>query len=271
MISAEIGSYVEIDELKTFYVKQGSGPPLVLIHGGSPGACTTVNWGANIEFFAEAGFTVYGFDQPGFGRTDNPQDYSLDYRVAHARGFINAMDLRSCFVMGNSQGSYIAARIALEDARTQKLVLVASGTLAPAGSAAAEHLSREHAERLRSYEPSPENMRDLTMQTLYNKDRVTVELVQERYLMSIGKNRDSEGERRKAAPPKAIRTQLRNLTVPTLIVWGAQDSGAAPERGLLLLEAIPGAELHVFDRCGHWVQWDQQERFQTLVRDFLSA
>jgi 2-hydroxy-6-oxonona-2,4-dienedioate hydrolase len=38
-----------------------------------------------------------------------------------------------------------------------------------------------------------------------------------------------------------------------------------------LLKAIPGAELHIFDRCGHWVQWDQAERFNTIVRDFLSA
>jgi hypothetical protein len=68
--------------------------------------------------------------------------------------------------MGNSQGSYIAARIALEDGRRQKLVLGSIGTLAPPGSASAERLAREHAERLRSYQPSPENMRDLTMHAL---------------------------------------------------------------------------------------------------------
>jgi len=173
--------------------------------------------------------------------------------------------------MGNSQGSYIAARIALEDARVDKLVLVASGTLAPPGSASSERLAREHAERLRAYEPSAENMRDLTMQTLYDPKRVTVELVQERYLMSIGKNRDAEAGRRNAPSPKPITMQIGNIRIPTLILWGAQDSGAAPERGLLLQQSIPGSELHVFDRCGHWVQWDQQERFQTLVRDFLSG
>src|ERR1051326_8311598 len=77
MISADAGAYLTIDGLNTFYIKQGSGPALVLIHGGAPGACTTVNWGANIEFLAQAGFTVYAFDEAGYGRTDNPEDYSL--------------------------------------------------------------------------------------------------------------------------------------------------------------------------------------------------
>jgi pimeloyl-ACP methyl ester carboxylesterase len=45
--------------------------------------------------------------------------------------------------------------------------------------------------------------------------------------------------------------------------------GAATERALGLLDCIPGAELHVFDRCAHWVQWDQAERFNRLVADFL--
>ena len=43
------------------------------------------------------------------------------------------------------------------------------------------------------------------------------------------------------------------------------------ERSLLLFKAIPGAELHIFDQAAHWVQWDQAERFNTIVRDFLRS
>lgn len=270
MITAEAGSYSEIDEVRTFCIKLGRGPALVLIHGGAPGASSTVNWGENIEYFAEAGYTVYAYDQPGLGRTDDPSDLSMEYRVTHARAFIDAMGLDRFCIMGNSQGSYIAARIALEDPRVEKLVLVASGTLAPRGSAASDELSREHSERLRAYTPSLENMRALTSQTLFNPERVTDELVQERYLMSLRERPQSDGGTRPAGP-RPIYEDLKNLTTPTLIVWGAQDSGAAVERALLLLQAIPGAELHVFDRAAHWVQWDQTERFNTLVRDFLTA
>jgi pimeloyl-ACP methyl ester carboxylesterase len=63
--------------------------------------------------------------------------------------------------------------------------------------------------------------------------------------------------------------ELPRLKTRTLILWGNNDQGAAVERALLLLQRIPGAELHVFDRCAHWVQWDQAARFNDLVADFL--
>jgi 2-hydroxy-6-oxonona-2,4-dienedioate hydrolase len=59
--------------------------------------------------------------------------------------------------------------------------------------------------------------------------------------------------------------------VKTLLVWGANDRGGTLEKAVLLFQAIPGAELHVFDRCAHWPQWDHAARFNTLVRDFLTS
>jgi pimeloyl-ACP methyl ester carboxylesterase len=113
---------VEADGLKTFYVKAGSGFPVVLIHGAAPGASAQVNWQLNIEPLAAAGFTVYAYDQAGFGRTDNPSDLSIEYRVTHAKAFIAALRLDRYHVVGNSVGGYIAARLALEDSRVGKLV-----------------------------------------------------------------------------------------------------------------------------------------------------
>ena len=61
------------------------------------------------------------------------------------------------------------------------------------------------------------------------------------------------------------------LTIPVLLMWGAKDSGVSLDRSLLLLEALPGAELHIFNGAAHWVQWDQADRFNSIVRDFLKA
>jgi len=54
------------------------------------------------------------------------------------------------------------------------------------------------------------------------------------------------------------------------MLWGTEDSGG-PIRGLLLLEKVPHAELHIFSDCGHWVQRDQTERVHTLALDFLQS
>ena len=263
--------YLDIEGLKTFYIRAGEGHPVVLCHGGSPGTCSSVNWKLNIEPLAAAGFAIYAFDQPGFGLTDNPYDYSLDFRFVHARAFIDKMKIERYHVMGNSMGAYLAARLALEDSRSKRLVLVSSNTLAPKGSAESQAKSKKHGEELRAYTPSFENMLKMTQGTLFHQDLVTKELVRERYEMSAGKNHEAQLKRAQAPKSKSLEDELGNLKTKTLILWGKNDHGTSLEQALLLFQKIPQAELHVFDQCAHWVQWDHADRFNNLVAAFLKA
>src|SRR5581483_6562538 len=266
------GAYLEAAGLRTFYIKKGSGPAVFLVHGASPGASAWVNWHPTIDGLAARGFTVWAVDQPGFGYTDNPDDYSIDFRVAHMQAFIAQTGVERYSLIGNSMGGYIVARLALADPeRVHRLVVVASATLAPPGGAQTQEKHLEHVRELREYEPSLENMRKLTMGTLYNKALVTDELVRERHEMSIGKNREAERRRAAAPPVRPIHEELPSLRMPTLHVWGANDRGGTLEKALLLFQKIPGAELHVFDHCAHWPQWDHAARFNILVRDFLTS
>ena len=264
-------AFIDADGLKTFYVKAGSGFPVVLFHGAAPGASAQVNWQLNIEPLAAAGFTIHAYDQAGYGRSDNPADLSIEYRVSHAKAFVDALKLERYHVVGNSVGGYIAARLALEDPRVGKFVTTTSGTLAPKGSAESAALGQKHSEELREYVPSLENMRALTLGTLHKKALVTDALVKARYEMSIGKNHEAAERRRGVKPPRPLFDELRRLNKPTLLLWGAQDRGVSVERGILLSQLIPGAEFHLFDQCAHWVQWDQAERFNRLVSDFLAG
>jgi pimeloyl-ACP methyl ester carboxylesterase len=261
--------YIHIDSIKTFVVQAGSGHPLLLIHGAAPGASSLVNWKLNIEPLAAAGFAVYAYDQPGFGYTDNPLDHSIEYRVTHAKALINALGLDQLHVVGNSVGGYIAARLALEDRRVRSFVTTTSGSLSPQGSADSQTLARQHAEELREYEPSLENMRKLTLGTIFNKELVTEKLVRERYEMSTGKNYEAQLQRRNAARQRPLYDDLSQLRVKALLLWGNNDRGVSVERGLELFRRVPGAEFHLFDKCAHWVQWDQADRFNRLVTDFI--
>lgn len=264
-----VEDYLEVEGLRTFYIRSGEGHPLVLFHGGSPGTCSSVNWKPNIEPLAAAGFTVYAFDQPGFGLTDNPNDYSLDFRFAHARAFVDKMKIERYHVVGNSMGAYLAARLALEDSKVRRLVLVSSNTLAPKGSPESQAKSKKHAEELRAYTPSFDHMMKMTRGTLFHQDLVTDALVGERYEMSTGKNYAAQLARAGAARSKSLEDELGNLKTKTLILWGRNDHSTSLEQALLLFQKIPQAELHVFDQCAHWVQWDQAERFNNLVAEFL--
>jgi pimeloyl-ACP methyl ester carboxylesterase len=263
--------YIQVDGIKTFLVSAGTGHPVLLIHGASPGASSLVNWKLNIEPLAAAGFAIHAYDQPGFGYTDNPADHSIEYRVAHAKALIDALKLDRLHVVGNSVGGYIAARLGLEDPRVKSFVTTTSGSLSPQGSAQSQSLAKKHADDLREYEPSLHNMRKLTFGTIFNKELVTEELVQERYEMSTGKNYEAQLARRNAARQRPVYDEMRRLRVKALLLWGNNDAGVSVERGLELFQLIPGAEFHLFDKCAHWVQWDQADRFNRLVSDFLRA
>src|SRR5215510_893028 len=146
-----------------------------------------------------------------------------------------------------------------------------SGSLSPQGSAESQALAKKHSEELREYEPSLENMRKLTLGTIFNQELVTEELVRERYEMSTGKNYEAQLQRRNAARQKPVYEELKQLRIKTLLLWGCNDRGVSGERGLEWFRSIPGAEFHLFDKCAHWVQWDRADRFNRIVADFLSS
>jgi pimeloyl-ACP methyl ester carboxylesterase len=269
--STEVGTFLDVDGIKTFFVERGDGEAVVLIHGAAPGACAQVSWQPTVDPLATAGFWVIAYDQPGFGHSSLPEDHSVEYRVQHARAFIDALGLTHYHLIGSSVGAYIAARLALEDPRVDRLVLVAGSALAPRGSESAASLAREQAAALDAFEPSLESVRALTLKTLHKSELVTEELVRARFEMSGGPRYEAQRARRTAATHRSILDELPKLTPKTLILWGKNDRGAAVERALLLFDRIPGAELHVFDECGHWVQWDQAPRFNQIVGAFLNG
>ena len=126
--------FIQVDGLKTFLVKAGTGHPLLLIHGAAPGASSLINWKLNIEPLAAAGFTVYAYDQPGFGHTENPSDHSIEYRVVHAKALLNVLKLDRLHVLGNSVGGYMAAWLVLVDERAKGFACNTTGTWSPQAS-----------------------------------------------------------------------------------------------------------------------------------------
>jgi 2-hydroxymuconate-semialdehyde hydrolase len=64
--------------------------------------------------------------------------------------------------------------------------------------------------------------------------------------------------------------EIRALPHETLIVHGRDDQVIPLATSLRLLELVDRSQLHVFGRCGHWVQIEHAARFSALVSDFLS-
>jgi 2-hydroxy-6-oxonona-2,4-dienedioate hydrolase len=64
---------------------------------------------------------------------------------------------------------------------------------------------------------------------------------------------------------------LGKITMPTLVLWSAENPfGAVPE-AQAMHAAIPGSRLEIFGECGHWPQFEQAGKYNALSLEFLAA
>jgi 2-hydroxymuconate-semialdehyde hydrolase len=260
-----------IGGLRTHYLQQGDGPVFVLLHGQLPGSSAEVEFGRTVDAMARAGFAVFAPDLAGFGETDNPADYAIEVRISHVKAFLAFTGAERYALWGSSMGSYIGALIAREDPRVSHLVMGPASVLPPPAVSPPPPGTPNMAEVVQAYKPSLENARNLLNHVLVDKALVTDELVRLFFEASRGKNEEAEHARRAVGRPRPIYNDLASLKTPTLMLWGADDPVATPERALGLFAGIPNAELHVLHRCGHWPQHDRSERAHHLAADFLRS
>jgi pimeloyl-ACP methyl ester carboxylesterase len=201
--------------------------------------------------------------------TDNPEDYAFDVQEKHARAFLDLMDLPRYHALGNSRGGHIAARLALEDRRLDRLIVSGTSGLTPTAPDIAA-ANADHSTLLRTLEPSLESIRNLSRVTVRNNDLVTDEFVQLRYEMSSGKNAEAQAKRRDGPGPRPIEEDFPKIRNKLLVLWGMQDGSSPVEAALPIVQSISGAECHLFNNCGHWPQWDHTERYVAVVNDFLT-
>jgi pimeloyl-ACP methyl ester carboxylesterase len=67
-----------------------------------------------------------------------------------------------------------------------------------------------------------------------------------------------------------LREHLPHIAVPTLLVWGADDTDTPVADGRVMEELIPDAGLVVLEGAGHYSYLDQQARFARIVSHFLA-
>lgn len=120
--------YRQIAGVRMHVLKEGSGPPLVLIHGGGTWMWT---WRLQLAELSRY-FTVYALDMPGFGLTTSAQSFAPteDYFAGVVHAFFDAMGISRATIVGSSWGGGWALRFAeLHPERVDKLVLIGTAGL----------------------------------------------------------------------------------------------------------------------------------------------
>src|SRR5271168_590949 len=105
--------------------------PVVLLHGGGPGASGLSNFARNLPVFAER-FRTLVVDQPGFGKSDKPpvEGNYFSFAAGALAGLLDELGIDRVHLVGNSLGGGTAVRFALRyPERAGRLVLMAPGGL----------------------------------------------------------------------------------------------------------------------------------------------
>ncbi len=272
----EIASrFVDIDGIRTHYLEAGEGPTVVLLHSGEYGGAAEISWQFTMPALAPE-FRVVAPDWLGFGRTDKVFDFgdarSRVYR--HMQRFVEAMGIAEADFIGNSMGGSNLARIAATEPDLlplRSIVLCSGGGFTP---------ETEERKTLLAYDGSEDAMRALVKAMLHDPkwgdDDDHVARRQEFARMKGAWECQSAPRLRPPAEGGAgsgfgtpDATPYENIAVPTLIVAGANDPLREPGYAPKLAARIAGAEVHVYENCGHCPNIEHAERFNAQVLDFL--
>ena len=258
-----------------------AGLPVVMLHGGGPGASGASNFGPSRPVFAER-FRTLVVDQPGFGKSDKPPVTGNYFTFAAdaLAGLLDELGIPRVHLVGNSLGGGTAVRFAINyPERAGRLVLMGPGGLSLNVFSADP---TEGVKRLMEFAappgPSREKMAAFLRTLVFDQALVTDEPIDERYAAAC----DPQALAAMASvgasffDPSCLEDGLlwreaHRLRHRVLLIWGREDRVNPVDGALVALKLIRGAQLHVFGGCGHWVQLEKSGEFNRLAIGFLEG
>jgi len=244
-----------INGVKTVLLTAGGGEPLVFLHGGGTfhGFDFALPW-------AERFRVIIPF-HPGFGESgDDPALSDMHDYVMHYLDLFDALGLDKVRLVGFSLGGFLAAKFAMEHGhRIHRLVLVG-----PAGLNDKAHPNTD------VFKLAPEQMAAMLVSNFavikpYLPEKPDLDFLAARYreggtLARLLWDRPWDPD---------LPRYLHRVTVPTLLVWGADDRLVPAQQAESWRRLIPKAEIAIFAGGGHLVL-DEKREAVDAVQQFLS-
>jgi pimeloyl-ACP methyl ester carboxylesterase len=275
-------AYVTVDGLRIRYLAEGSGHPVLLMHGASLGSSADV-FRRNLGPLARAGLRAIAFDFPGYGLSEVGSDLSLAYQRDMVPKFAGALGLERPALIAHSRSGSIAVQLVLKaPERYSHLVVLGTGTLLPPLPDDVEGRYAQVAQRvdraMAEAAPTLEDTRKLMQADLFHTDLVTPEELALRHKHSIGRAFEiftaranlSEGGGG-GAPATPLWQRMLALQIPLLLIYGRNDRAHAAERAERFKATHPALNLHIVDHCKHMVPWDAAETVYRLAIPFIKG
>lgn len=250
------------------YESIGRGRPIILLHGW-------INswdvWRDLMIALADTGkYRVYALDFWGFGDSarvahKSKNTFQVDGYVEMVHQFMDSLGIIRAPVFGHSMGGTVALQMSLTyPERVERVTVVGSpivgSSLNPflrlAGYGVLAKLVWRYPIMLHSIMRIllAKDSREVRAMISRDVQRTTIES----FFRSIGDLRDTD-----------LRTQLHDLTLPTLGIYGEKDNIVSPINGKLLRENVTSARVTMMEHSRHFPMTDEPIRFLSVISQFL--
>lgn len=247
---------IKINGLDFHYTVQGSGSPIVLMHGWGCNLTTL----ASIETVAAENHTVYNVDFPGFGKSEEPSEvWGVEKYTQLIEAFIKLENIENPILLGHSFGGRVGILYSSRN-KVKKLILVDAAGVKP-------RRSLKYYFKVYTYK-----IGKCLMPLIYGKKGA------QKRIEDMRAKRGSSDYNNASPMMRAILSKIVNedlkycmpkITAPTLLIWGENDT-ATPLRDAQIMEKlIPDAGLVSFPGCGHYSFLDNPFQFAAVLRSFI--
>lgn len=266
------------DGMRVHYRDQGCRvcPVIILMHGSN----ASLHAFEPLVSILQESYRLISFDQPGHGLTGpHPRDdYSARGMFEALEAVIDATGVERFAIAGNSMGGWLAWRYGLAmPGKIIGLVLMnASGApVAPDTQKPRLYLGarimRHATGRFLARHITPRFVVRQSLLANFVDDNIVTETMVDRYweLLRYPGNRRAAGLRVIVDREPQYAQRLGEVTLPTLILWGAQDTVTPPYNAVTFDEMMPNSRRVIFDDVGHLTMEEAPARTATLIDEFL--
>ena len=257
--------FIEVDGIQVHVRILGEGEPVFLLHGSFASLHTWDAWQQAMSPY----YQTISLDFPGHGLTgpDSLKRYGLkDYsELVHA--LAQKLNIEQYHVAGNSMGGAVAMQLASDfpgNVRSLNLIDAAGAPAADrtmkdstaskksnSGGAWIFQVARHPVFSKLLLSCTPKFLFAMNMKQVYGDDTKVTDEVTTRYYELMLREGNRQATLDRLSQPRNSNIQYERLSMPTLILWGAEDSWIPLAQGKRLQQALPGSNLMILDGVGH--------------------
>jgi 2-hydroxy-6-oxonona-2,4-dienedioate hydrolase len=264
----------------TRIIEAGSGPVLIMMHGGGGHAEA---YSRNIARLARR-FRVMTVDFIWHGLSSKPpfrEGNWLEQFTEQILDLMDSMGIRKASFEGESLGGWVAMDLGIHHPeRVEKLVL----NTAWGGKFDSKHVAEAHADLASLRKTSMDALEHpdrakfrKRMEWLMAADKVTDEIVDVRYHLwsRPDTNQALKDYYERLFHPSCDsylfdEAMMSRISSPTLVLWSDRNPLHGVDAARRLQQLIKGSELYIIKNAAHWPQWEQPEEHDRVVTEFLS-